>query len=137
MKQQHKRIARISATFAGLILLATAIACDHDERIRLEQASPPSWTEMAHCLHNAGTSMPGDHNIDQYGKSRQTIAAMVLCSLELAQNRPEHLPDANCYADELDAYEAKYHFDRTTSWGRSRAYATLACIPLQTEAPTQ
>ena len=150
MKQRVKHFTRIAfAVATGSVLLLAAAACDTtaekqaakdaakdaQRRLKLESAPPPGWPEMAHCLHNAGTSVPGDEDIDNSGRIHTTHAARTLCALELAAERPPHLPDANCYADELNAYEAKYNINGDGTWGRSRAYAALACTPVQTSEP--
>ena len=92
---------------------------------------------MAYCLHNAGTSIPGDQNMNRAGRLQSTSTAKTLCALALADNRPQHLPDANCYADEIAAYEAKYHINDDVTWGYSQAYATLASTPVQTNLLSQ
>lgn len=116
---------------------AIEAAAETQRRLELESAAPLTWPEMAHCLHNAGTSMPGDEDIDKSGRWQLTYSARTLCGIQLAGHRPEQLPDANCYADELLSYKAQYHVNDESTWGRARAYATMACAPVATDMPRE
>ena len=123
----------------ALIVLTTIAGCGPSNRglyLHSDRAPDLGWPQMAHCIHNAATSTPGDQHMKCSERRTLTESAGTLCAIALAGQRPKELPDTNCYQDELNAYLAKYHLeDREHSWNTEQQYAILACTPITTTGP--